>query len=394
MYPLTAVLIGCDTESCPDLRHELLEHGVKIQAEYADSLKAINEMNVAPGKTHLFVIHIKELSDCRQVERLNDLFGGQPIVALLEDSGEETLRQAMRSGAAQVVSLPLRVDDFKDALQRVARQFGYAANASRVIAVSGVSEGCGATTLAINLAAEVAAEHHLPALLVEMTLHLGRLASYLDLNPGYTTHDLLADIDRLDIEVVQQALVRVADNFQVLTGPYKGIPLLKPTPEQVVRMVDYARRLARVVILDMPYTYDDTYFRTLTAADHVVLVATQNVPSLQALKTLRHALEQVEGISNLSVVVNRYDPSHKGFSLKQVGELVKVEQVFAVADDGPHFLDALNAGRTLRQESRSSPALSGIDELANVLLGARRDPHLHHGWHVPEFLRRIVVGGD
>jgi len=392
MYPLTAILIDCESEACPELKHELLEQGVKVGAQFPDIGRTIAELQVTSLARRLFVIHLTSIDDCRQLERLNDVFAGEPIVALAPDPSEALLLQAMRAGAAQVVALPLRSDDFKEALERIARQFGYPANASRVIAVTGVSEGCGATTIAINLAAEAAAEHRLPTLLAEMSLHMGRLAGHLDLTPGYTTYDLLTDIDRLDIEIVQQALVKAADNLQVLAGPYRGIPNLKPTPDQVARLVDYTRRLARVVVLDMPYTYDDVYFRTLKTADHVVLVAEPNIPSLEALKTLHKTLEEAEGIKKPFVVLNRYNPRCREFGPAQVAELLRLPRIFTVREDASHCTDALNNGHTLRQETTESLALAGIDDLVDALLGQRR-PHPPRHWHLPDFLRRLVAAG-
>ena len=225
MYPLTAVFIGCDENTCPGLRHELLEQGVKLEAEFTDVNQLFAELSVTPVRRRLFVVYLESAAACRYLERLNEVFSGQPILALMnEPSGSPLLLQAMRAGAAQVVALPLQIQDLKDALDRIALQFGYPANTSRLIAVSGVNEGCGATTIAINLAAEIASQYSTPTVLTELSLRMGRLAGYLDLSPGYTTHDVLSDLDRLDIEVVQQALVKVADNFHILAGPYKGIP--------------------------------------------------------------------------------------------------------------------------------------------------------------------------
>jgi len=192
MYPLTAVLIGCDDLLFPELRPQLSEQGIKIEAEYPTVAKAVSDLTITPGDRRFFFLHVPSAAECRHLERLNEAFLGRPIVALLDGMDDPALLvQAMRSGAAQVIPLPLRPDDFKRALDRIALQYGFPTSVSRVVAVTGVCEGVGATTLAINLAAELALRHQVPTLLAELSLRLGRLASCLDLDPRFTTHDLL-----------------------------------------------------------------------------------------------------------------------------------------------------------------------------------------------------------
>ena len=289
--------------------------------------------------------------------------------------------------------MPLEVEDLRAALTRIARQFGYPATTSRVIAVTGVSEGCGATTLAINLAEEFASQHRLSTLLVELSLGMGRLGTYLDIDPRTTTQDLLGDVERLDLDAVRSALVKVDDCFHVLAGPFKGIPTHRPAGDQVLRLVDYARRLAQVVVLDMPYTYDDTYFRTLAAADAVVLVADQTVPTVHALKTLHDALRQGEGTGSVYPVINRYDARRVEFETERLKELLGVPALYTVADDPARCAAAVNSGRLLRQAAPRSHALADIGDLTDALLGRRRRAS-KTGWCLPAFLRQLVGSGS
>ena len=43
-------------------------------------------------------------------------------------------------------------------------------------------------------------------------------------------------------------------NLHVLAGPYRGIPKVTDLARNAVRLVEYARRLAAVVVVDVPYT--------------------------------------------------------------------------------------------------------------------------------------------
>ncbi len=88
-----------------------------------------------------------------------------------------------------------------------------------MIAVAGVTGGSGATTVALNLAYEIADRHSLRCVLVDLSLRMGVVASLLNIEPAYTINDLLRDSRRIDTNLAQQALIRVADNFEILAGP-------------------------------------------------------------------------------------------------------------------------------------------------------------------------------
>lgn len=373
MYPLKIVLVGCREADQLDLRHELAEQGAVVQAQFPDAKAAIAGLFPPHESKRLFIYQITT-DDLRQLERLNDSFVGRPILALVSSATDTRLvLRAMRAGAAQVVALPIQPEDLRSALDRIARQFGYPSSESKVIAVTGVSEGCGATTIAINLAAEVAQSFKVPCILAELSLRLGRLAVYLDLEPRVTTRDLLTDMDRLDIDVVRQALIPASENLRVLAGPHKGIATEPTTPQNVIRVIDYLRRLAPVVVLDMPYTFDELYFKIISIADEVVLVGQQNVPSVQALKTVRDTLQKSEG-TTIYPVINRYNNRLNDFTAKHIQDLLQIPKVFTIANDHSSVTMAENEGRTLRQRSPGSRTLVNIDELVAALLGVPEMP--------------------
>jgi pilus assembly protein CpaE len=390
MYPLKVVLIGCRDDESPELRHELAEQGCPLEGDFPDVKTAISGLATPPETKRLFVFHVRTPVDLRQLERLNDMFLGNPILALVVGTPEAPLlMSAMRAGAAQVVSLPINPDDFKLALLRIARQFGHR-SVSTVVAVSGVSEGCGATMLSINLASEIAHLYNLPTILVEMALQMGRLPSQLNIEPRYTTRELIQEIDRIDLEVVRQALSPVGENFSVLTGPAKGIAPAAIAPGNVVRLVDYVRRLANVVLLDMPYTFDDTYFQTIVTAEHVVLVANPTVPSIHALKTVRDTLAKHEGIGAIHLVINRYDRHHSACSLSHLHELLQTEHLSLIANEYETMEQAANNGTVIRAQNPHSRALSDIDRLAALLLGTRT---MQQRGRVSQFFHTLLHGG-
>ena len=371
MSAVQALLVGCDPSDLPYLRQSLAGQGIEVEAEFAQVSQVLNQVAPAPDHKRLLLIQLESDRDIRQISRLNNTFAGWPIMALLDTYDDPTLvLRAMRAGAAQVISLPLEPEDFETALNRIFRQFGLTST-SRIIALTGASAGCGTTTLAINLAAEIAHLRRVPCILLELSPRLGRFVDYLNLQPTLTTHDLLNAADQLDIGLVRRALVPVGEHFHVIAGPTDGITCARVVPRNAVRLVEHAHRLAEVVVVDMPYTYDEVYFETAFVADAVILAVQQNAPSVHALRTLREALERFGSVGGQEVLINRYDPGLADFSAPRLQALFRLHRVFTVANDWPAFAAAMSHSTVLRRAAPASLALKDIDTLVGALFAPR-----------------------
>ena len=290
----------------------------------------------------------------------------------------------MRAGASQVVPLPIQPDDFKAAMDCISQQYGHSSAQNQAICVSGVTGGCGATVLAVNLANEIASQHGRHVILSELSLQIGKLAAYLDINPEHTTFDLLNDGERVDPQMIQRALTHVADRLDVLAGEYRAITPVAASAASVIRLVDYCRSLSNVALFDVPCTYDDMYFETLAIADQVVLVGEQKIPSIRTLKLVCEALSRIDGARKLHIIINRYDPRMPGFGVDRLKTLLEVNDIITVCNDYAAVMASINHGRPLRLEAPRSPALADITKLVNATSrrrGPARSSQAVQQWH-------------
>jgi pilus assembly protein CpaE len=370
MYPLNVTMVACLDDVQHSVLSMLIHQQANLEGQYSDVDSCIAALRDDSRRTRLYIVSAPDSSSLPKLRQLVSVFAGQPVLALVDAMRDPAvLLGAMRSGAAQVVPLPIHPEDFRAAMDCIAQQYGSAATQGQVVAVSGVTGGCGATAIAVNLAYDMATQHHQHVILSELSLQIGKLAAYLDINPDHTTFDLLSDGDRLDPMMIQRALTKVAERFDVLAGEYRAISPMQVKSANVIRLIDYCRSLASVAVFDVPCTYDDMYFDTLAAADQVVLVGEQKIPSIKTLKLVCEALSRIDGARKLHIIINRYDPRLTGFNIDRLKTLLEVDGLLTVCNDFAAVMSSINHGRPLRLESPRSPALSDISKVVHALLG-------------------------
>jgi pilus assembly protein CpaE len=395
MDQMTSVyLVACTSSECFGVHDTLAECGLQIEAEFEDVRGAIDGIRLSQNEKRLCVAYVGSVEEAQQLRWLSESFIGRPLMALVDrDCSSELIFAVNRAGAVQVLPVPLQPADLLASLNILHKRYAVAeaVSARRIIAVSGVTGGCGATTIAMNLSYEISHLLELTCILVELSNHMGMLATFLDIEPRYTTYDLFCDISSVNREFLDKALTRVTDKFRVLAAPYQDTARLDVPPTDILALLQLVKQLSDVVVLDVPGNVYDAHVQTYAACDQLVLVAEQSVPSLRALSYMRERLEQ-DGISKpQTLVINRYNPLRKEFMVTHLQRLLQTPQLVTIANDYATVSTALNEGHPLREHAPKSPVLSDIDNLARLLINPGRPetkpavaPQKRH------YLRRLV----
>jgi MinD-like ATPase involved in chromosome partitioning or flagellar assembly len=261
----------------------------------------------------------------------------------------------------------------------------------RLVAVWGPTGAPGRTTVAVGIAAELAALGW-PALLVDADVYGGVVAQVLGLldeSPGLAAACRQANNGQLDVAALAGLAREVAPALRVLTGIARADrwPELRPSALDVV--LTLARSLAAVTVVDCGFAleqdeelvYDTMAPRrngatvaVLEQADTVVVVGTADPVGLQRLvRALSELKETVPGLAP-TVVVNRLRASAiPGDTEAEVRAALQryagIEQLWVVPQDTEAVDAALAVGRTLTEAAPGSPARQAIQRIAAALIG-------------------------
>ena len=245
------------------------------------------------------------------------------VILITEDVSPAALHSLLREGGDEFVPYPLPEGELANAIDRVLtppeevpiapeHMNKLKATGDRegvLIAVHGMAGGTGATTLAVNLAWELAnveKEDAPRVCLLDLDFQFGSAATYLDLPRRETVLELLSDTEAMDSESFMQAMLSFEQQLHVLTAPTDMIPLDMVGPEDIERVVEMARTNFDYVVIDMPSTMVE-WSQTVLEAAHVYFATLElDMRSAQNTLRLKRALQSEDlPFDKLRFVLNR-----------------------------------------------------------------------------------------
>lgn len=347
-----------------------------------------------------FVAIAMDAEDEAELPLLNEIIAAASrsdikCILIAEDVSPAALHQLLRNGADEFVPYPLPEGELQAAIDRLrapaaapAAMHAEAraaeplpqAGAGVVLAVQGLAGGTGATTLATNLAWELATvdKAHPPQVcLLDFNLQFGSIATYLDLPRRDVVFELWSETERLDDDVLRQALLSFEDRLRVLTAPTDILPLDFIGPEDIRRVLDLARRHFDYVIIDMPTTLVQWTETVLNACQICFSTLELDMRSAQNCLRIKRALQSEDlPFEKLRFCLNRApkftDLSGKG-RVRRLSEGLEIAVDIQLPDGGRAVAQSGDHGLPLALSAAKNPLRREIAKLAKSLHDLGRD---------------------
>ncbi|MBA4067234.1 MAG: pilus assembly protein CpaE [Isosphaera sp.] len=323
----------------------------------------------------------------RALQLIGQLAAEHPKLPILTISHDhQALLQSLQKGAKYFLTHPVGLQDMLAALRRalgehgtadpampgpVARQTGTAA----VTAVLGSRGGVGTTTLAVNLAATLAADPENAAALIDLDLALGDADIALEVTgfENISIADLAANIERLDMNFLRRAMAKhEPTGLSILRHPLEVAQVGVIHEQHVERIVNLLKLSYTHLVLDLSKGLLPTDLMALRMADHILLVAQLELSSLRNVVRLVHCLSGEEDLAEkVRVVINRQgaDTVEEGISLKKAEEVIGKPIFWQVPNEPKAVIGARVSGHPLIKHAPKSRVQQSIHGLAAALFG-------------------------
>ncbi len=301
-----------------------------------------------------------------------DLPSCSPLVISSSQEGSLIL-QAMRNGAREFLSFPLKLEDFMAALDRIKQATGNRTGdgqvrSSNVITVAGVGGGVGCTSLAINLACVLAQDERNNVAVIDLDLALGDADVWLDIIPDYTIQDVAENITRLDYSLLKRSLTKHECGAFLLPRPVQMEDTPTFSSEEIRRVIALLKATFTHLIVDVSKNYGELDLAAMEASDMVLLVSQLDLPCLRNVVRLMQFFDQHESLAEkIRVIVNRLGLQDTQISLNKALETIGREVFWQIPNDYATMVESRNNGVPLMIHNPKAKLTKSIEQLAKAI---------------------------
>lgn len=314
-----------------------------------------------------------------RIARVRQRHPSLPLIAAINGTNVSLVRTLVRQGISDVVSLPFDLTELLQVtLDVVAKGTAPPTQGpvlAPLIAFARSIGGCGATSLATHLAADLVANdtNRRGTIVVDLDLQFGSVADYLGVRPRGSISDLLGVHDRLDEELLRSVVAESSSGVSVISAPETIMPLESVETDDLLRLVRLLRQQYGYVILDLPANWTNWTLSAALAADAVVLVVEQTIASLRQAKRRLELFRSV-GIDDsvIQIVVNRVEKRlFKTIDLADVANALGHSILGSVTLDAPVVSSAQNQGMLVSEVQRKSKFVADVAQIGTLLRQSR-----------------------
>ena len=369
---LSILVIDSDHESRAEIESLVRSHGSRLRlvgatGDFADGCRLM--LRHRPTVVILGVTQLE--TGTEQIQKLTSIAATAVFIATTEKNPDWILR-LLRAGACEYFLKPFDSAELFEALQKVAKNLPVqqaqqtAQKLGKVISVYNPVGGVGTTTIAVNLAAALAADSSDVAL-VDFNLFCGDVASFLDVEPKYTLSSVTNNVNRLDAEFLRSSMTRHSSGIYVLSEPLEVEETLGITSEHITEVLSFLKSAFNYVVIDTGGPLFGGNLITFQSSDHLLFTTVLTLPALKNARRYLAALEN-HGLARNSVklVVNRYLP--KADIKVADAEKVLNTKVFAtIPNEYGDVTDSINKGVPVVKLYPRSPVTSAMSVIASKL---------------------------
>lgn len=282
-----------------------------------------------------------------ELERLASVCPPDVKVALIGDNREIVFyRELMEIGLTEYLPTPITRDMVLDQLRpKLIGDVAPAQNdrGGHVVSICGAQGGAGATSVAINLALQLAETTKAKVALLDLHLQGGETAVMLGVRPGPGLRIALENPMRADTLFLERAAIEVNDRVCLISGDEELDAKLDITEAGVRHVLGLLRQRFNYVVVDVPVPFPASIYPVIQMSRHVLVLLEAEVTGLRNAHALRNAVTNIAGKDRVFTLLNRADRAG-GLPRATIVKALGAEPDMVIPDLGKGMTQAVNLG--------------------------------------------------
>lgn len=333
--------------------------------DFSKAYEAVKELSKA-----LIIIDISDYPDpgLNFMAKISQEFENYKILALSDRPNVDLIVKVMRTGVKNFLSLPLIKNDFFTILSDILSEFcGQQKKKTkcRILTVFSNKGGIGKTSIASNLAVELAKITKENVALIDLNFQLGDITTVLDLKPSFNISYMLQNLDKINEDFLLSTLEKYKDtSLYVLADPPYFKQADNISPMQISKLFEILKDTFSYIVVDTSAGFDAKTMKALEFSDLIFLVTTANLP---ALRSSQRCLELFNKLgfdnSKIQILINRYMENDE-IKKEDVEEVLGKKIFWKVPNNYFTMMSAINKGVPVAEINQDSNVARSYKDLA------------------------------
>ena len=220
-----------------------------------------------------------------------------------------TIIKALRLGAKEFLPKPVLREDLVRVLSMLASiSPENEVSQSKIITVYSNKGGIGKTTIAVNLAAELAKVTKDKVALVDLNLQLGDISTFLNLNPPFDVNYVIRRLIDKEENILIKGFEKYKDlSLYVLSDPSYIEQSESITTQQITTLFSALKKVFPYIVVDMSSSIDSISLKILDSSDWIMFTTIVNIPAIRNAQRCLNLFRSRKYPSNkVKIVINRY----------------------------------------------------------------------------------------
>jgi pilus assembly protein CpaE len=294
------------------------------------------------------------------------------VILTAKSSDPKVLLRAIQLGAKEFLTQPCKAEQVIQALEKLKKnsqqvtpqrefhKFG------KIISLLGAKGGVGTTTLAVNLAVELAQKQPQPSVvLIDMNFMFGEIPIFLEIKSKYHMGEIAKHIARLDPTFLMDILSKHASGVYVLPSETFLDGAEKTNPKTVERVLGLMRRMFDFVLIDAGNFVTENFLKVCELSDLILITSVLSLPCLSNASRLLSSFNNQGSINTerIKVVINRYEKKSQ-ISMHDAEVALKKEIFFSIPNDYTTAMNSINNGQPISTISANTEIAKSFKDLA------------------------------
>lgn len=347
MSETKVIIMDRDETSRVILKDYLSEiEGVQLAAEFVEYDMTFD---YAAKNECIAVIDISdnELKAIEVISELNKVNKSAKIVAISNKTSTETIIKTMRAGAKEFITKPITKTQFSDTVRELSNspQTNSGDNSCKIISTFSNKGGIGKTSIAVNLAVEIAEMTKEKTALLDLNLQLGDVSTFLDLTPSFDVCYVVNNLANIDNTNITNALTRYKNtSLYVIADPINIEQSKEITAEQIKALIFELKKTFSYIIIDVGTNIDAKTTTALDMSDVILLTAIVNLPAVRNIQRCMNLFKNLNyPQEKIKLVLNRYMENEE-IKTSDIEEAVHGKVFWKIPNNYLTMMSAINKG--------------------------------------------------